>query len=233
MLAVRSVEDFSHEEMEAIIGSEAMLQPLAEGQEFPGLGLFLLTVREGVRKNGLLRVLASLNAALGVALASPVVQFPDGQQAMTFESIAQFKAGVSAEAIARFTTDNGVVTIQELTWVAHTYIMRVDPGNRVPETANLYAESGLAHYAKPNWVRLPKTAVAPNDTRYPEQWVMENTKTNSPDGVGTSDADTDAEAAWDIHPGGPDIVVAIGGWGGTGSRGSGQQDRSRLVCHPS
>jgi len=209
MVAVRFVEDLSPQEMEAIIESEANLQPLAEAHELPELGLFLLKVRGGMGEQGLLRLLASLNAGRSVAFANPAFRFPDAQQTMTDEFVAQFKASVSQDSIARFNARQGVDVVQKLPWVDNTYILRVRWGNRVLETANLYAESGLVHYAEPNWVRLLQKAIAPNDTHYPEQWGMENTGTNPPDGVGTPDADMDAEAAWDITTGSSNIVIAI------------------------
>lgn len=193
----------------ALVKAERGLQPLSEAQELRPLRLSLLRMKEGATRADVLRVLASLNARAGVRFANPMFSFPDAQQTMTDEFVAQFKARVSQDAVARLNASHGVDIVQKLAWADNTYILHVRPGSRVLATANLYAQSGLVRYAEPNWVRLLQRAVAPSDTHYAEQWGMENTGTNPPDGVGTSDADMDAEAAWDISTGSSDIVIAI------------------------
>jgi hypothetical protein len=221
MVAVRFAEGYTRQEMEALVRAESDLQPLAYGQRLRPLGLWLLKIREGISRASILRLLASLNARAGVRFANPMFSFSDAQQTMTDEFVVQLKSGVSQDALAQFNTSKGVDIVQELPWADNTYILRVHPGNQVLATANLYTQSDLVRYAEPNWVRLlqraqpptptptPTRIISPNDTHYPEQWGMENTGTNPPDGVGTLDADMDAEAAWDISTGSSNIVIAI------------------------
>ncbi|UCF15681.1 MAG: S8 family serine peptidase, partial [Phycisphaerales bacterium] len=58
-------------------------------------------------------------------------------------------------------------------------------------------------YAEPNYKY--KLFLVPNDPNYPEQWALDNTGQTG----GTPDADVDANDAWDITTGNPDIIIAV------------------------
>jgi MYXO-CTERM domain-containing protein len=82
-------------------------------------------------------------------------------------------------------------------------VMRVLTTETVPEAAARLTRNPRIEYAEPNWV-LGLLNV-PNDPRYGELWGLNNTGQTG----GTTDADIDAEEAWDIAIGSRDVIVAV------------------------
>jgi len=66
-----------------------------------------------------------------------------------------------------------------------------------------FNSSGNVVYAEPNY-RIKLCAV-PNDPNFPDQWALNNTGQLG----GVIDADIDANDAWDIATGDPNIIVAV------------------------
>ena len=67
-------------------------------------------------------------------------------------------------------------------------------------------------YAEPDYYLYPQITepnVVPNDTRFYEQWGLQNTGLEVNYAVGTYDADIDATAAWSIHTDCCDVIVAV------------------------
>ena len=171
----------------------------------------LLTILEfeaSLDETEYLEILEDLRSGSKVAFASPVFEFPDGRQTLTDQFIARFKPGTSRQQVETLNLKNGVETLKEMQ-LPDTYLLRVGPDGDSLAMANAYYESDLTLYATPDFVRFLTRQFSPNDTRYPNQWGMENTGSNPPDGTGTADADMDASAAWDIAMGDPEIVIAI------------------------
>ena len=76
-------------------------------------------------------------------------------------------------------------------------------GLPVEEAAERYEESPAVEHAEPNFLIFQ--ARTPNDPRYSEQYVLNNTEQTE----GTRDADIDAPEAWEAETGAPDNVVAV------------------------
>ena len=77
----------------------------------------------------------------------------------------------------------------------------------VEEAVRLYSESPDVDYAEPNY--LVWAAVIPDDARFTEQWYLLNTGQIVSGFVGTSDADIDADEAWDITKGTSAVIVGV------------------------
>ncbi len=71
--------------------------------------------------------------------------------------------------------------------------------------ANRLHESGLVEFGEPDLGRLYELRSPPEDQFYPRQWHLENT---GQDGA-LAGADIDAEGAWELTTGTPDVVIAI------------------------
>ena len=59
---------------------------------------------------------------------------------------------------------------------------------------------------------IKKSNLVPNDDYYPNQWAHDNygqANSNGGSSVGTNDADTDTDLAWDITTGNSDVIIAI------------------------
>ena len=59
---------------------------------------------------------------------------------------------------------------------------------------------------------IKKSNLVPNDNYYPNQWAHDNygqANSNGGGSVGTNDADTDTDLAWDITTGNSDVIIAI------------------------
>ena len=67
----------------------------------------------------------------------------------------------------------------------------------------LLALPGVIAHAEPDYIVHAKTI--PNDTRFSEQWSLNNTGQNS----GTADADIDAPEAWATTTGSSSVIVAV------------------------
>jgi subtilisin family serine protease len=76
-------------------------------------------------------------------------------------------------------------------------------GTSVPEMiARLAGTPGIA-YVEPNYI-IHASAI-PNDTRFSEQWALNNTGQTG----GTADADIDAPEAWNLSTGSSSVVVGV------------------------
>lgn len=82
-----------------------------------------------------------------------------------------------------------------------------DPRSDHPLTAStsLQEDHAWVHWAYPDFIQDWKRTATPNDPFYSSQWHLKNTG----QGGGTVDADARLEAAWDLEPGDPSVVVAV------------------------
>ena len=73
------------------------------------------------------------------------------------------------------------------------------------EIVRWYAQSDIIKWVEPNFLVEIEYLWEPNDPNFPQQWHLKNTG----QGGGTVDADVDADQAWDLNWGDPNIVIAI------------------------
>lgn len=114
----------------------------------------------------------------------------------------KFKAGVPQGDRRSFIANRGAVRLREN--VVGAVDIRVPPGlSAVEFVARLQGES-LLEYAEVNTLGRYEQ-VTPNDTRFADQWGLNNTGQTG----GTVDADIDAPEAWEDTTGSPSVVVAV------------------------
>jgi subtilisin family serine protease len=82
-------------------------------------------------------------------------------------------------------------------------VVKLPQGTSVFSALARFNGSGNVVYAEPNYKY--RLFLVPNDPNYPEQWALDNTGQTG----GTPDADIDADQAWDITTGNPEIVIAV------------------------
>lgn len=180
---------------------------VADVLEIPNPRLTVLTTT-GQDTKALLKASDMLRQSDFVAFAHPLFIFEDGTRfALTDEFIVQFKPDIERVQIDSFNAAHHVEIVEETSWAANNYILRVTPVSdlEVLDMANLYHESVLTEYAEPNFVRLMEKQAWPNDTYRADQWSLRNTGQHG----GTSDADIDADDAWDITTGSEEVIIAI------------------------
>ena len=92
----------------------------------------------------------------------------------------------------------------------HYYVLKFEEDldfNRIKSDLEIYDEIDLI---EPIFIK--KANLVPNDDYYPDQWAHDNygqASSGFGGNVGTPDADTDTDLAWDITTGDPDIIIAI------------------------
>ena len=82
-------------------------------------------------------------------------------------------------------------------------VVRLPRGISVLSAMAQFNGSADVVYAEPNYKR--RLLLNPSDPNFPEQWALDNVGQTG----GTPDADIDANDAWDINTGDPNIIIAI------------------------
>ena len=85
--------------------------------------------------------------------------------------------------------------------------VRLPADMTVGQAVALYRSDPDVLFAEPNY-RYRLQAV-PNDTNLSRLWGLVNTGQNVNGTVGIADADMDADLAWDLETGSPDVIVAV------------------------
>ena len=82
-------------------------------------------------------------------------------------------------------------------------LVKLPRGLSVKEAMGFYQRNPGVLYAEPNFI--VRTMSTPNDTRFNEQWGLNNIGQSG----GTPDADIDGAAAWDLTTGSTDVIVTV------------------------
>ncbi len=117
------------------------------------------------------------------------------------EVLLKFHPGADGASTARIRADLGAQTLNAFASGAEHW--KLGPGVDVDEAIARLEASPLVAYAEPNYVL--QADVIPNDPRFPELWGMHNTGQTG----GTADADIDADMAWGVSTGSPDVIVGV------------------------
>ena len=112
------------------------------------------------------------------------------------EILVKFKPGVKRSLMAEIHARFGMVKIREIRRIG-VHRLRIPAGRTVSQMVREYRRNPNVEYAEPNYVAR-KYAV-PDDPYYINQWAFYQ----------PSDADIDAQEAWDIETGTPTIIIAI------------------------
>ncbi|HYC88271.1 MAG TPA: S8 family serine peptidase [Thermoanaerobaculia bacterium] len=125
----------------------------------------------------------------------------------TDEIVVKLRAGGTKRELLARAEAHGLTVDRALWGTRDEFVLRlVDPRNGdTLEKARLLHESGDFAFAEPHFLRQYKKHALPNDTRFGQQWHLNNTA----QGGGTSGADVDAVTAWNTNTGSSSIVIAI------------------------
>jgi subtilisin family serine protease len=85
--------------------------------------------------------------------------------------------------------------------------VQLDAGTTVDDAVAALERQPDVVYAEPDYV--VSTTAVPNDSRYAEQWGLNNTGQTVEGVAGTADADIDAPEAWDVTTGSASVTVAV------------------------
>ncbi|MCK4408072.1 MAG: S8 family serine peptidase [Bacteroidales bacterium] len=80
-----------------------------------------------------------------------------------------------------------------------SYVIRLKAGSDVFEQSRFLSLNKGINYAQPNFIFKGQTGHTPNDPYYPDQWFLNQ----------VSDADIDAQEAWDVTTGSYNVIVAV------------------------
>jgi subtilisin family serine protease/outer membrane protein assembly factor BamB len=113
-------------------------------------------------------------------------------------------AGVDQEAaFARAEARAGVKGRRSFRRLTRQQVLEVESVASIPEAIARLRESGLYEFVEPDYIR--GVQAVPNDSRYAEQWSLNNSGQSG----GTPDADIDAPEAWDTTTDASAVTVAV------------------------
>ena len=127
---------------------------------------------------------------------------------VTDQVLAQFNRNVSAGEVQALAAAAGLEVVEPLRYAPNGFRLTLrNPGldRTAVAAANALYESDRCRFAHPNFIAHRTLRFRPNDPAYPDQWHLRNTG----QGGGVQGADVEAEAAWDITQGSPDVIVAV------------------------
>ena len=149
-------------------------------------------------------LLAALTASLACAAAPAAAAGP--RNVVRGELLVRFDVGVAASerAAARQRADTPIERSLPLSGLQ---LVRVEPGDTtVAADARLERQSGVL-YAEPN--RFRSVSVTPNDPLFGDLWGLVNAGQTVRGTRGITDADIDADGAWDLTSGDGATVAVV------------------------
>ncbi len=149
---------------------------------------------------------AAIDPAVSAAAAAP--RFVPGEVLVRFEPSVESRERNQVLAQAD-------VSLEEPLPVPGLKLLETDPGTSVAAAIGELRDRPEVDYAQPNFVR--EVAVAPDEgeTLFDQLWGLENHSQAAPSASGSgsvrgkTDADIDAEAAWDLSTGSSRVLVAV------------------------
>lgn len=196
-------------EILALDAAPTTLEDAPYAEAFRQEGIIFMQLHERLTAERFLRLATRLRAAEPAArLGHPFfIEGDDVPLILTDEFIVRFKEGTTQAQHDELQRNHAVELLEQNPHVEGQFLFRVTPetGDYSLETANRYQESGLTVFAQPNFLVHVEYNHTPTDTNYPKQWHLHNTGS----GGMTTDADIDAEEAWDLTRGDPNVVVAV------------------------
>ncbi len=205
--AVKYKEDITSRAIDSKLAEKADFADAEERKEMPRHRIVIVTlppIRRLVDVEGSMK---SLEDDSDVEFITSVYREAESGLRMvaTDEITVRFKRDASKEDIENFNNENDVEIIEKNRFVPNQYLLRVKSPKETLTLANKYQESDLTEFAEPNFISEVKKASLTNDEFIHEQWHLHNAGQEG----GLAGEDVDAEDAWEISIGSPDITIAI------------------------
>ncbi|GAB6910077.1 Thermitase (modular protein) [Desulfosarcina cetonica] len=142
----------------------------------------------------------------GIGSLMPVVVDNEGNERFFLpgEITVQFKPGVSPEAQEKVIAGHHCTILRKQQTPGY-YTLQLPSGMDIFDAIETFNKNDDVLFAEPSNVGYNDALYMPDDPSFNNQWYLHNTGQTG----GTSDADVDAPAAWDIERGDAGIVIAV------------------------
>lgn len=117
--------------------------------------------------------------------------------------LAKPRAGVAASELTLGESGHGAHLRRAFKRLGDLRILELSPQQNPADAIRQLRNTGLYDYVEPDYIKT-RHAV-PNDTRFNEQWYLQNTGQSS----GTVGADIGAVTAWDTRSSVPEMIIAV------------------------
>jgi subtilisin family serine protease len=136
--------------------------------------------------------------------AQPVAHPNKGEPASVapHELVVKFRTSVSKDKALDLIQATGASIKSQIEALGY-YVLSLPPDLTVNEALGIFQKHDAVERVEPNY-RIPIKMI-PNDPDFPDQWALNNTGQNG----GTSHADIDATAAWDLEEGNEGVIIAV------------------------
>ncbi|MCB0570640.1 MAG: S8 family serine peptidase [Phaeodactylibacter sp.] len=147
----------------------------------------------------------------GVLAANPIYLTPDDQMMGVTDVIClAFKEGASADSRKEILDKYNARDITSPRAKSFYLQISVPKNAQALQVANEIQESGLTTFAHPDFLAMTVKHYTPSDPYYARQFYLHNIGQLINDGhTGTTDADIDAEEAWEVTRGSNTIRIAV------------------------
>lgn len=163
-----------------------------------------------LRPEGRFRDAGSLvSALLGEVVVRSAVPAVIDQEGFTKyyvpgEVTVQFRRDLSHEACVTRVRQAGSFVLQDH-WTPGYYTISVPEGESVFAAVRAWAADANVVFSEPSYMLYDDELHTPNDPLFGQQWHLNNTGQTG----GVVGADVDAQLAWDICKGDPNVIVAV------------------------
>ncbi len=119
------------------------------------------------------------------------------------ELLIKYKTAIAGDQQTALAKEMGVEVIRSYERLK-IQRCRVTGLQKVSSLMDAYKNNPNVEYVEPNYI-YHILGTTPNDSKYPQQWALNNTGQTG----GSNDADIDAPEAWDIQTGNRNVIVGI------------------------
>ncbi|MEA2453069.1 MAG: thermitase [Actinomycetota bacterium] len=164
-----------------------------------------------VTASALLTPLASASPATKSRLAARAQLSAFQPRSVPGEVIVKFRKSSARMGSAAVVRASGASTIAGP--IGRFRVLKAPAGISTTTLIHTLEANPTVAYAEPNYLRY--LSMTPNDTRFSQQWALNNTGQSHPMSnsnavrLGTADADMDVAEAWDTQQGDSETVIAI------------------------
>jgi subtilisin family serine protease len=124
------------------------------------------------------------------------------------ELTVQFSAGIDQDAAERIIHAQGSRILRRQRTPGY-YTVAVPAGHGLFAAIRDFVDQPTVAFAEPSEAGFNDALYLPGDADFPQLWGMRNTGQTVNGVSGTAGVDIDATAAWDLHRGGPGVIVAV------------------------
>jgi subtilisin family serine protease len=154
-----------------------------------------------------LSLAALLNGEVGVAGAGPAAIDQDGYTKYVIPGrvSVQFRKELEASDHLAFISDAGCEVLVDH-WTPGYFTVSLPEGMTLFEAVRMWQAHPQTLFSEPSYMLYDDLLYEPNDPHFVDEWYIRNT---GDFGGGVPDADVDADLAWDLTKGDPDVIISV------------------------